>query len=576
MDFYRQRLLSIITICAYLFLGGVEFAVIFPTAWDYLQSLGVEEEYMLGITVSAYSLSGAFAGILGGYLADIYPQKTRLFSGLCSLVMVCGNLQYTVGYDPWNVVGSRLICGLGTAAGATLLAYICRVTTARERTAILSICNAARQVGVLVGPAFQALLTQVNLQIGPIMVNHTNAAGLLMAVLWVVGFLPLLVFVGKFEYTHHPLSDYDELPRDDDASKPYSGNTTLTMSSLFNHSAIKKDPIQITDFTPWSEENLKSKRYKTSHTEAEIGNHIGVENTKEPDTASLQDQTLIPVGGEGSEDSCSKSPAWDKDTNQSSTQLWSRRSSVASMATMMASIGTDAVFTPESPCEQQSKKSALLSDVVVSLLGTAFTLFFCQILIETIIPVYMKGYWDFGDVGTSMAYLIGGGQCLILFAALIPISKVVTDTVLQLVGLLLLLVGMGVLAIVLPMTEKGTHFWYFAGGCFTVGLAYPIASVANSSLLSKALSREVQGVGQGLRRFATYLGMILGPLWAGSSVRQPELLMGVSLVLIIIHLLMFLQTMKKLLMIERFLVVISCTNRSTDSISNAGRLEPQV
>ena len=30
-------------------------AVIFPTAWDYLQTLGVEEEYWLGFTVSGKS-----------------------------------------------------------------------------------------------------------------------------------------------------------------------------------------------------------------------------------------------------------------------------------------------------------------------------------------------------------------------------------------------------------------------------------------------------------------------------------------------------------------------------------------
>ncbi|XP_071448637.1 major facilitator superfamily domain-containing protein 8-like [Hetaerina americana] len=476
-------------------------AVIFPTAWDYLQSLGVEDEYMLGITVSAYSLSGAFAGILGGYLADMYPEKTRLFCALCSIVMVGGNIQYTIGQYTWNVVGSRLICGLGTAAGATLLAYVCRVTTNKERTAILSICNAARQVGVLVGPAFQALLTKVNLQIGPIMVNHTNAAGLLMALLWVFGFLPLLLFLGHFDYTAHPLSEYEDLPCNEDASKPFSGNGTLTMSSLFHHSMVKKDPIQISDFSPWSDDSLKSKRRQISRSESETVTNPQDEDMKESDTTS---QTL-------------------------------------------------------------------LSDTVVSLLGSAFTLFFCQILVETIIPVFMKGAWGFGDIGTSMAYLIGGMQCLFLFGILIPVSKVISDTVLHLIGLILLILGMGVLAVVLPIIEKGSHFWYFAGGCFIVGLAYPIASVANASLLSKALSREIQGVGQGLRRFATYLGLILGPLWAGSSVRQPELLMGVSLLLIVIHLLMFLQTMKKLITIERFLTATSSTNRSIDSIECAGR-----
>ncbi|CAG7785912.1 unnamed protein product [Allacma fusca] len=61
-DFKRKRFQSFVIIAGYLFLGGCEYAVIFPTAWDYLQTLGVTEEYWLGFTVSGYSFSAAIAG----------------------------------------------------------------------------------------------------------------------------------------------------------------------------------------------------------------------------------------------------------------------------------------------------------------------------------------------------------------------------------------------------------------------------------------------------------------------------------------------------------------------------------
>ena len=41
--------------------------------------------------------------------------------------------------------------GLGSGAGAALLAEICRTTSPRERTSILSVCSGLRQVGLLIG-----------------------------------------------------------------------------------------------------------------------------------------------------------------------------------------------------------------------------------------------------------------------------------------------------------------------------------------------------------------------------------------------------------------------------------------
>jgi hypothetical protein len=41
--------------------------------------------------------------------------------------------------------------GLGSGAGAALLAEICRTTSPKERTSVLSFCSGLRQVGLLIG-----------------------------------------------------------------------------------------------------------------------------------------------------------------------------------------------------------------------------------------------------------------------------------------------------------------------------------------------------------------------------------------------------------------------------------------
>ncbi|CAG7717334.1 unnamed protein product, partial [Allacma fusca] len=57
------------------------------------------------------------------------------------------------------------------------------------------------------------------------------------------------------------------------------------------------------------------------------------------------------------------------------------------------------------------------------------------------------------------------------------------------------------------------------------------AAIANTALSSKVLSNDTQGLGQGIRRFIGYLGLIFGPTWAGSTVEMPYLFLGVCIAL---------------------------------------------
>ena len=67
-----------------------------------------------------------------------------------------------------------------------MLAEICRTTGIEERTPILAVCNATRQLGILVGPAFQFLLSYFHFTIWGFEVNPLNAPGVFMGVLWLL------------------------------------------------------------------------------------------------------------------------------------------------------------------------------------------------------------------------------------------------------------------------------------------------------------------------------------------------------------------------------------------------------
>ncbi|XP_057377056.1 uncharacterized protein LOC130698432 [Daphnia carinata] len=187
MQFRTKRVLAFATVASYLFLTGLENAIILPTAWRYLMFLGANQEYLLGVTVSGFSASAAIAGLIGGRLADSFPSKTKNIVVTAVLAMILGNTMYLIGGSVVYVIMGRVLCGLGSGAGAALLAEVCRTTSSRERTSVLSVCSGLRQVGLLIGPGFQIILEYFNFTLfgGALVVQPFNAPGLFMAVLWI-------------------------------------------------------------------------------------------------------------------------------------------------------------------------------------------------------------------------------------------------------------------------------------------------------------------------------------------------------------------------------------------------------
>jgi ceroid-lipofuscinosis MFS transporter 7 len=201
MLFRTKRILSYCTVASYIFLSGTENAIILPTAWQYLQYIGANQPSILGATLAGYSTCAAVAGIVGGRLGDAYPRKTKFIVALSVLCMIMGNIQYLLGGSLLNIIMGRVVCGFGSGAGAALLAEICRTTSVKERTAVLSFCNGLRQIGLLASPGFQIVLEHFDFSLfgGAIIIRPFNASGLFMAGLWAVFLLFALIFYNNID-----------------------------------------------------------------------------------------------------------------------------------------------------------------------------------------------------------------------------------------------------------------------------------------------------------------------------------------------------------------------------------------
>ncbi|XP_076133820.1 major facilitator superfamily domain-containing protein 8-like [Alosa pseudoharengus] len=184
MDYRRKKKLTYFTIGLIFLFSGIEYAVILPTIWRYLQTLGAAP-YFLGLGLSAFSLSGLLSGPLFGLWSD-RTRTTKKIILIANLFEIVGNFMYFMGYSKWLLLASRLTAGIGTGAGSSIFGFLTRSTAPEDRSTVFAAVMACRQAGLLIGPAFNLFLRLFDFQLGPFVVNKYTSPGLFMCFMWIL------------------------------------------------------------------------------------------------------------------------------------------------------------------------------------------------------------------------------------------------------------------------------------------------------------------------------------------------------------------------------------------------------
>ncbi|XP_036443295.1 major facilitator superfamily domain-containing protein 8 [Colossoma macropomum] len=230
MDPQRRRRLTFFTIGLVFLMSGIEYAVILPTIWRYLQNLGAPS-YFLGLSLSAFSFSGLLCGPLFGLISDRTrtTKKIILFANCFEIV---GNFMYFIGYSKWLLLSSRLVAGIGTGAGSSIFGFLTRNTAPEDRSTIFAIVMACRQAGLLIGPAFNIFLRLCDFQLGPFVVNKYTAPGIFMCLLWLLLQLVVLLMFWDvpLQTSRGPAKEEEEEEEEDDEGRPLVQPHDLTGS----------------------------------------------------------------------------------------------------------------------------------------------------------------------------------------------------------------------------------------------------------------------------------------------------------------------------------------------------------
>uniref|UniRef100_A0A8C7HEN8 Major facilitator superfamily domain containing 8-like 2 n=1 Tax=Oncorhynchus kisutch TaxID=8019 RepID=A0A8C7HEN8_ONCKI len=184
MDYRQKKNCTFFTIGLIFLLSGIEYAVILPTIWRYLQILEAPP-YFLGLGLSAFSLSGLLTGPLFGLWSD-RTRTTKTIILYSNVFEIVGNFMYFMGYSKWLLLCSRLVAGIGAGAGSSIFGFLTRSTRPEERAGVFAAIMACRQGGLLIGPAFNLFLRLCDFQLGPFVVNNYTSPGIFMCLMWIL------------------------------------------------------------------------------------------------------------------------------------------------------------------------------------------------------------------------------------------------------------------------------------------------------------------------------------------------------------------------------------------------------
>ncbi|XP_064404675.1 uncharacterized protein LOC135349939 [Halichondria panicea] len=499
-----KRWSTYITMAMFFLTGGIEYSVIFPTMYNYVQELG-GEEWLYGLSLSAFSISNLITSPLYGIIFD-KTKQTKWIVLVGNLFEIGGNFMYFAAYtvgSPYLILASRFVVGAGAGAGAAIFAELALTTSKKQRTTIYSLFLALRQLGMVVGPAFNLFLEEANFKVGPFPVNRLSFPGVFMAIVWIIVEILFLFFCFRLPHVEQ------------------DGET----------------------------QNSKS-------VEAHTSNHnTAVTQSTNGDTTVSEDE-VAPLLHTKTLSSCINGVAYG------STSPTQRMSS----PTINHSVSVDTYILVKPAVREEKGCSALvgrfrkycmylLSEMVreeiIVLLALLFVTMFNQATIETMFVPMAEDLLNWNEKEISFFYSGAGFEIILAFVLVSLLSRLLGDRWLLLIGLIFDIVGWGWLLGLVGNATSETPWvmWRFMIGGVIVLWGLPFALVTGASLYSKILPADIQGFGQGFRRSCFSVGAILGALWAGGAGSFGStyyVLLGVPAALYVLMLFMVLVTFVRL------------------------------
>ena len=563
-----------------MFFSGVEYALIFPSLWEYLQSLGVPEDnpLWLGATLSSITLTDILSGLVVGKVLDS-THNNRALVLILNCPQILGSILYLSSSSPLMLLCSRLVSGLGKGITIVFLSDICRSTDLEERTPVMLLFDVYFQSGLLLGPLFNMVLTEV--EVGP--VNRLNSPGLLLTLVWCLfSVLVMLLYrdlvkIRQEEMIEEELvgayvtidtSEYRILSsQDNEHWEPFK---SLDIISMYETA----EEVEVTEEINMNSLPIES----TAHHTLSIPLNLNGTTSQSKNNSPREFRSRVEdIHRTKSKENLSRSPRnygtctakWTYDRNplpirvRSSSRV-SRKSDCfideaeklmgeSDTASTVSSLDTEKDSKNDDESENnvlslEDYKEVLLREEVICLAFLRFVALFCQTSLESSIPPIMEHFFEYGDLANSVVYLIAGIELITICFLLTIVTKYVSDRMLVSSGLVLMLISQVWLGVVIPslVQHNRSTLPFLVLGIMMQLMGISIICIVGLSLYSKLIPDHMQGFSHATRRFVSQFAILLGPLWGTGTMDFRYTMVVVPILILLPGIVMFLVSFQRM------------------------------
>jgi len=563
-----------------MFFSGVEYALIFPSLWEYLQSLGVPEDnpLWLGATLSSITLTDILSGLVVGKVLDS-THNNRALVLILNCPQILGSILYLSSSSPLMLLCSRLVSGLGKGITIVFLSDICRSTDLEERTPVMLLFDVYFQSGLLLGPLFNMVLTEV--EVGP--VNRLNSPGLLLTLVWCLfSVLVMLLYrdlvkIRQEEMIEEELlgayvtidtSEYRILSsQDNEHWEPFK---SLDIISMYETA----EEVEVTEEINMNSLPIES----TAHHTLSIPLNLNGTTSQSKNNSPREFRSRVEdIHRTKSKENLSRSPRnygtctakWTYDRNplpirvRSSSRV-SRKSDCfideaeklmgeSDTASTVSSLDTEKDSKNDDESENnvlslEDYKEVLLREEVICLAFLRFVALFCQTSLESSIPPIMEHFFEYGDLANSVVYLIAGIELITICFLLTIVTKYVSDRMLVSSGLVLMLISQVWLGVVIPslVQHNRSTLPFLVLGIMMQLMGISIICIVGLSLYSKLIPDHMQGFSHATRRFVSQFAILLGPLWGTGTMDFRYTMVAVPILILLPGIVMFLVSFQRM------------------------------
>ena len=195
-EWKAKRKQTYIAYCIVTFGLGLEYSLVFPSLWFYINDI-IQADYpklFYGSALSAYPL----ASIIGAFTIGRYVDRTRRAKQVLILLLICeivGNLLYSLYYSPWCPFFGRLLSGFGDVSNMVITGEIARSYPKNQITMKLSLVVMTFSCGFIMAPGANILFGDVRVFVYNFWITYGNIPGLLMALVFTVILIVVTFFV---------------------------------------------------------------------------------------------------------------------------------------------------------------------------------------------------------------------------------------------------------------------------------------------------------------------------------------------------------------------------------------------